>query len=260
MILLKSLMLRALPDLLLFQAKRLHYPGVVRGYRPPHAAVLRALVAPGDHVVDIGANVGWYTRALSELVGPDGRVFSVEPVPPTFALLSHCVRRLGLRNVELFNCAMSDRPGSAVMEVPRYLEGGENFYTARIVSDPRDDARLRAFQVAVSSIDALLAPRLRRMTFVKCDVEGHELAVVRGALATLARWKPALLIEVSGDPDDPRSTAHAVIAQLVELGYGAYRFDGQGLARRRAGQRAVDYFFLNEEQVVRLRRADVPVA
>ncbi|MGH7392429.1 MAG: FkbM family methyltransferase [Candidatus Rokuibacteriota bacterium] len=257
---LKSLLLRALPEPLLFHAKRLHYPGVVRGFRPPHAAILRALIGPGDRVMDVGANIGWYTRAFSELVGATGRVLSVEPVPPTFALLSHCVRRLGLANVELFNCALSDGPGSAVMEVPRYSGGGENFYMARIIGGTTAATALRTFGVAVTSIDALLGDQRDRLAFVKCDVEGHELAVVRGAGVTLGRWKPGLLVEVGDDPDDPGSSAHALASELADLGYAAFWFDGHGLVRRQAGQRAVDYFFLTAEQVARVRRVDVRVA
>jgi FkbM family methyltransferase len=257
---LKSLMLRTLPDPLLARAKRLRYPGVIRKFRPAHADVLRAVMQPGDQVLDIGANIGWYTHTFSNLVGPEGRVFSVEPVPPTFELLTYCVRRLGLRNVELFNYAMSDQPGSATMEVPRYSEGGENFYAARIVGPAPSEAALRTFTVPIASIDELLGPRLTRLTFVKCDVEGHELRVLRGARATLARSHPLLLVEIGGDPDDPTSAAHTVVAELGAGGYAAYRFDGRGLARRQVGQRAVDYFFLTEPWVARLRGANVPVA
>jgi FkbM family methyltransferase len=257
---LKSLMLRTLPDPLLARAKRLRYPGVIRKFRPPHADVLREVMKPGDQVLDIGANIGWYTHFFSHLVGHDGRVFSVEPVPPTFELLSYCVQRLRLRNVELFNYAMSDQPGSATMEVPRYSEGGENFYAARIVGPSAADADLRTFTVPITTIDELLGARLRRLAFVKCDVEGHELSVLRGARATLARCRPLLLVEIGGDPDDTQSSAHAVMAELASAGYIAYRFDGRGLTRRHAGQRAVDYFFLTDAWVARLRRANVPVA
>ena len=64
---------------------------------------------------------------------------SFEPVPATFALLSYCTRRLRLRNVVLHNCAASRADGSAVMTVPHYPAGGENYHAGgssshRIVS------------------------------------------------------------------------------------------------------------------------------
>jgi FkbM family methyltransferase len=257
---LKAAVLRTLPEPLLFQAKRLHYPRAVRMFRPPHAGILQALVEPADWVLDIGANVGWYTRVFSELVGPSGRVLSVEPVPTTFALLEHCVRRLGLDNVDLFNVALSDAPGTAIMEVPRYPDGGDNFYMARIVPADRQSAALRTVAVSVTSVDVLLTGAGARVTLMKCDVEGHELPVMVGAAATLSRCHPALLIEVSYDPDQPGSPAHTLMARLADLGYVAYCFDGRGLARRRPGQRTVDYFFLADKHLTRVRRAGVEIS
>jgi tRNA A58 N-methylase Trm61 len=84
------------------------------------ALVLRHLVSFGDHVVDIGAFVGFYTVYLSRLVGPEGRVYSIEPFPSTFEILTANVRKLSLRNVGLINCAVSDTEGFAEMEVPKW--------------------------------------------------------------------------------------------------------------------------------------------
>ena len=67
---------------------------------------IKYLVKPGDSVLDIGANVGWYTNHLSLLVGEPGKVYSIEPIPETFALLRAVVGELGLSNVESLNYAM----------------------------------------------------------------------------------------------------------------------------------------------------------
>jgi 23S rRNA U2552 (ribose-2'-O)-methylase RlmE/FtsJ len=58
----------------------------------PEYKNLHAFIAPGDWVIDVGANIGHYTKRLSELVGAGGRVIAVEPVPETFALLSSNVQ------------------------------------------------------------------------------------------------------------------------------------------------------------------------
>ena len=93
----------------------------------PDLKVVEHLIKPGDSVVDIGANTGLYTKRMSELVGRDGRVFSIEPVPLTFDILGFNVGKLGLTNVELINCAISDTNGSVIVEVPLYESGEENF-------------------------------------------------------------------------------------------------------------------------------------
>ena len=119
----KKLALRLVPETVLHLVKKIHYARVIRSISPndePDLKVIQRLVAPGHHVADLGANIGIYTKYLSELVGASGRVHSVEPIPLTFDILRSNVRKLGLRNVELKNCAISDTDGYVTMEVPRF--------------------------------------------------------------------------------------------------------------------------------------------
>jgi hypothetical protein len=87
---------------------------------------------------------------------------------------------------------------------------------------------------------------------VKCDVEGHELAVLYGAEKLLRRYRPAWLMEVSGDPDDPASNAAGVVELMRTEGYEVFRFDGRKVRSRVHGDRAVNYFFLRPEHLGRL--------
>jgi len=256
---LKALLLRVAPDPLLFAARRLFYAQAVRRFSVPHARVLRALVRKGECAVDLGANVGWYSRILSELVGPTGRVYSLEPVPPTYALLQRSIRKLRLTNVETINSAASDHNGSISMEVPPYDEGGDNFYQAHIVGDREQHPSYRQFRVSTVSVDALLGNSTRPIGFIKCDVEGHERAAIRGAEDIIRRWLPAMLIEVTTDPDDSRTLGHELFAWLADAGYRAYRFDGEGLVARQPGDRAVDYFFLVARHLRLLEQESIPV-
>ena len=241
---LKSAALRLLPDAVLLPIKRARYLAVVRSFRSPEAEVMAALVRPGDHVLDIGANAGWYTRVLSEAVGPEGRVYSLEPIPLTFGHLAFCVRRLRLANVTLLNCAASREAGSAVMTVPSYPTGGENFYRASLGPDRAGPGSARQFTVELRTVDSLCASAPRPITFIKCDVEGHEADVLEGAARTLERDRPALCVEVSGDPDSPGSAADWIFVNLARLGYVGYRLEAGLLVTRQPGDRAVNYFFL----------------
>jgi hypothetical protein len=81
-------------------------------------------------------------------------------------------------------------------------------------------------QVPLRRLDDLVGPDAARIRFMKIDVEGHEGPVVRGALEILRRSQPALLIEVSGDPDAPASSAARLVQELAALGYRAYWWDG----------------------------------
>ena len=88
---LKTQALRYLPEPLLQSIKARHYARMLRSFtidQEPDLKLVQHLVKPGDTVLDVGANFGVYTRVLSQLVGPAGRVISVEPVPQTFSILS----------------------------------------------------------------------------------------------------------------------------------------------------------------------------
>src|SRR5262249_676416 len=161
------------------------------------------LVRPGSHVIDVGANFGLYTKFLSELVEETGRVYSVEPVALTYQILVSNLKRLRLHNVEPFNLAISEDEGDAEMQIPRYPSGGENFYDARIVTALSSES-IRTVKVHSRPLDDLFGD-LRQIDFIKCDVEGHELACLRGATTILRKAKPAWLIEVSGNPDNRHS-------------------------------------------------------
>ena len=248
---LKRFALRFLPDRVLQRIKKTHYAAKLRATtddREPDLKVVRHLVPPGGVAVDLGANFGVYTRFLSELVGATGQVYSVEPVPLTFEILASNVRALGLANVELLNVAVSSADGAVRMEVPRYASGGENFYEAHIVADEGVEDR-RCVPVEARSLDSLFGHLRDGIDFIKCDVEGHELSALKGAVDLLRKVKPAWLIEVSGSPDNEQSPAREVFALLAERGYEPFWFDGTRLRPRQTGERSVNYFFLTRRHL-----------
>jgi FkbM family methyltransferase len=260
--LLKGLVLRLTPQNILQLMKKVHYARSVRSISEkdePELKVIRHLLAPGHHAADLGANVGVYTNCLSELVGMSGRVYSVEPIPLTFEILRFNVQTWRLKNVELINCAISDINGCATMEVPLYESGGENFYGARVVTEKVQHGPLRRVGVLSATVDSLFSELDPAIYFIKCDVEGHDLSCIRGAIQTIRNSKPAWLIEISGDPDDENSPAHETFAVLLGNGYEAYWFDGTTLRLRRSAKRSVNYFFLTDEHLRVLEQRGLPV-
>jgi FkbM family methyltransferase len=246
----KRLALRFLPDRMLQKLKKIHYAKALRAASEqgePDLKVVRELVGAGSHVIDIGANFGLYTKFLAELVQPTGRVYSIEPIPLTYEILTANLKRLKLRNVEPFNLAVSDDDAEVRMVVPQYRSGGENFYEARIIESPTGSA-MRSVRVQSRALDSLFG-HLRSIDFIKCDVEGHELACLRGAQSILRVAKPAWLIEVSGNPDDQRSSAGEVFRIMGETGYMPFWFDGRHLRQRERGDRSVNYFFLTRRHL-----------
>ena len=170
---------------------------------------LASWVSDGDWVLDVGANLGHYTARLAALVGEHGRVLAFEPVPDTFECLSANVRRLGLRNVSLFNVAVCDRWGVVWMTVPSFDSGWPNPYEAHIGASPG------AVPVLGIAIDSLAIPASVKL--VKIDVEGQELGALRGMRALLERDRPTLIVETFSAEVD---------AWLGALGYQGERLPG----------------------------------
>lgn len=175
--------------------------------------LLDSLVGDGDWVVDVGANVGHYTARLSQLVGSSGRVIAFEPVPATFELLASNVARLPFANVTLLNAAASDATRTTGISMPKFDSGLTNFYMARL-GDGAGDLSVLTLQV-----DALAIPE--KVSLVKVDAEGHEMSVLRGMTALLARDHPTLIVEENSPEIAPF---------LRRFGYDAERLAGSSNA------------------------------
>lgn len=155
-------------------------------------ARLPELLAPGDWAIDVGANVGHYTKRMSDLVGPSGRVLAFEPVPATFELLAANVGRFRHANVSLFNAAVSSGLQVLGMSLPRFDCGLTNYYEAQLTPDGG------AMRVLTMSLDSLqIGPPIR---LVKIDAEGHEEAVISGMVKLIERHRPTLIVETWSEP------------------------------------------------------------
>ena len=252
----KRMIASVVPERVLLQLKKRYYLRLLRkdsdDLMETDARALPLLVRPGDFVIDVGAFVGFYTQRLSRLVGPNGIVWSFEPMPQTFEILSDAVRRLELRNVRLFPFAVSDRVEKTSMEIPRYDGGGESWWDARIVHDGESHPErhggapgtLRRVDIATRTLDSVVAGVDRPLTFVKIDAEFHELQCVHGAMATLGRWHPAVQVETLETDDREGSGFRALLDAFATLGYTPHTFDGTRFHARRPGDTSQNLFFL----------------
>lgn len=189
-----------------------------RGHREPDMMALNSLVSPGDSVADIGANVGVYTNELSSLVGPTGHVYAFEPILDTFEILQAVISKAHLSNVRLFNVALGSQPAEHEMVIPD-LGGFTGYYWAHFAQNGDSGRREK---VKVVTLDELCKTNtIGRLNFIKCDVEGGELEVIRGALELVRSQLPGWLLEVS------RETSHEVFRMLKGFGYQAFVYDSR---------------------------------
>ena len=180
---------------------------------------LREWVHEGDWVLDVGANIGHYTLRLSQLVGPSGRVFAFEPMADTFELLAANVARSHAGNVTLMNVAASESVGRAGMSLPVFDSGLDNYYMAGITGGEGP------INVVTMPIDFLQLPH--RVSFVKIDVEGHELQAIRGMINLLKRDRPVLVVEgFSTEVADILSVAGYMFSDLPKSSNRIYHIEG----------------------------------
>jgi len=155
----------------------------------PEYPILDSLLSTGDWAIDVGANIGHYTKRMSEIVGEHGRIIAFEPIGDTFSLLAANLQAFRYKNVSLLNAAASDQTGIAGMSIPHFENGMRNYYEASITTNGD------GLQAMTLAIDSLCLPSAVQL--VKIDAEGHELNVLRGMTQLLSRDKPVLIIEVS---------------------------------------------------------------
>lgn len=219
-------MVAHLPDSWQQPVRRAHFRWQIRrnrfGRDIPEYDLLQSLVRPGDWVIDVGANVGHYTKRLSDLVAEEGRVLALEPVRDTFAILASNVGLFSLSNVSLLNVAASDGAGLAHIEIPNFQSGLRNYYRAAITPAGA------GLTVVTQRLDALELPH--RVALIKVDAEGHDVQVLNGAEGLLRRDAPALLVEEIG-PDGE--------AFLARLGYRATALEGTANTLYRNPQPAI---------------------
>jgi FkbM family methyltransferase len=186
-------------------------------------AFLRGNVAPGQTALDVGANKGAYTWWLARAVGRRGRVVAFEPQPDLARRLRRAVRGRSFRHVRVEAVALSDRSGEGSLHTP----GAAHWEATLEARAPRAGSVSRA--VPVWRLDEFL-PRLglERVDFIKIDVEGHELAVLHGAAAVLARDRPTLLLECEGRHRADGDVS-VVFDHLAARGYRGAWFGAAGL-------------------------------
>ncbi|GAA1574646.1 FkbM family methyltransferase [Streptomyces globosus] len=199
-------------------------------FEEDEVAGLRAFVPPGAVCVDVGAEYGLYTWVLSALAGPSGRVHCVEPLPGPHRWLRAAAGLLGARNVTVHRAALAARHGQGTLSLP--IRRGLPVHGRAYLTDGADGpgpnaefAAARAVGAPVRTLDDLVHEAgLDRLTFVKADVEGAELAVLEGGSAALRRHRPTLLLEIEHRHLAKYGARPAdVLGHLRDLGYRAHR-------------------------------------
>jgi FkbM family methyltransferase len=169
--------------------------------------LFQQILQPGSVVVEAGANIGAHTVVLARSAGPQGAVYAFEPQRVIFQLLCANLALNGHTHVVCRCEALGDAAGT--INVPHLdYRVSANFGGLQLGGEGPGE------KVPVSTIDSL---QLKRCNLIKVDVEGMELAVLRGAAETIERCRPVLYVE-----NDRLQNSPPLIEYLMSLGYLLY--------------------------------------
>jgi FkbM family methyltransferase len=190
-------------------------------------AALR-LVVPGRAVLDVGANIGFWSVPLGLACKRAGTAcFAFEPCPSNASRLRRNVHLNGLDEfVTVHEFALSDRRGEMALSLREDFADGAETGNAALVDAP--STRFATIPVALRRLDEVWAQREEQIGLVKLDVEGHELPVLEGGRQVLQRHRPVILCEwntgyrATGTRHDP----HPINALLQSLHYSCALHDG----------------------------------
>ena len=180
-------------------------------HEPLATKLLMETLKPGMNAVDIGGNIGYYAMLEARLVGPEGKVIAIEPMPDNSEQLCNNIKINGYQNIRIHKVAIGDRDGTALM----YITGKSNWHSLHPPVSAKGELK-----VPVSTLDSLLMPyNLASVDLVRMDLEGYEIVVIEGMKWTLEKYGPRLLVELH-----PLLVGTAAMEKylrsLENLGYG----------------------------------------
>jgi len=165
---------------------------------------LEAVVAPGDVCFDVGAAGGIYMYLLARRAGPSGRVHAFEPRPRPCRAIGRARRLLRMDTVSVHRVGFANERGAVEILIPSWH--GVLFATRAFLAPthgkdekqiPDGFTSMRSLTIPMTTIDHFVVDgTVRRIDFIKADVEGAELALLKGARMSIERWRPTILLEI----------------------------------------------------------------
>ncbi|MBA3721546.1 MAG: FkbM family methyltransferase [Parachlamydiaceae bacterium] len=182
-------------------------------WEPNTKQIIEYSAVPNSIAVDIGAHIGTHSLTMSKCVGPEGKVFSFEPQRKIFREFVMNMKLNKIKNVTAIRCALGALPGTIEMEATVVgNEGGTGIGTG---GDKAPMFTLDQFN-------------LDNVSFIKIDVENTEEHVLTGAMGTIMRNRPIILLEILGNNNQPvpdrEKRVSEIVQRLIKMNYNVEYF------------------------------------
>lgn len=172
-------------------------------YEPVETYLIRKLVKPGDSVVDVGANIGYFTLIMAQIVGGDGKVLAFEPDKKLFNILTKNIENNGYRNVVLFNKGLSDQNSTSFLYLDKYYSLDNRIYSSASSAEK--------VEITLVKLDDLISEYSPQVDLIKIDIQGAEGLAFRGmgniirtnpTIKIITEFWPCSLQKVGTEPDE----------------------------------------------------------
>ena len=213
---------------------------------------LRRFIPEDAVVLDVGGHAGQFAKLFARMA-PKGHVYTVEPGSYALSIMRPAIRFNRLRNITILPVGLSDSPGTVTLHVPIKKSGSIGYGLSHIadITEQRDHRPSISDTISLTTIDRIaVSEDLRRLDFIKADIEGWEFRMIAGAEQTLLRFRPSLMVEVTSETlARAGDTPESLFSYFASIDYDGYilepdmkRFQPVELARKN------DVFFVPSER------------
>ncbi|MEO6406147.1 MAG: FkbM family methyltransferase [Ferruginibacter sp.] len=199
------------------------------------------LISKGDTVLDIGANLGYYSNLFIKWIGPRGKLYSVEPVKPFQEILHWKLDKYP--NVIIFPYALGNEEKKITLVIPvghAYLKTGLPH-----VLEEKESGQIESYQHSFDAemkIPSKLFASVGQVNFIKCDIEGYEEYVLPEMKGIIETYLPIVQVETWG------THKKAVDELFSSLGYNQYQLQDNKLVlfKNLSASQGDDYIFIHQ--------------
>jgi FkbM family methyltransferase len=234
------------------------FKALTKQHHTAFASRVVALIPTDAVVIDVGAHAGQFTKLFAAMA-PQGKVYASEPGSYALSILKRVVALRGLKNVVVTSQGFSDRECVEVLHVPLKKSGSVGFGLSHIGAESTSSGRMtRTEQISLTTIDQFVAQhQLKRVDFIKADIEGWEFNLLAGARETLKQYNPSLLLEVDESMlARAGASPQAIFSAFDGLGYCFFRTDekqGYRCWQVNGFEGNGDYLFMPQEKASALK-------
>lgn len=251
---------------ILLAAFRTYFRNIKGRKFEPEILFLKNILNKGDVCFHIGASDARHSYVMSKLIGKEGQIYAFEPSSHSYGHLVLMGKLHNIKNLHTYNLAVSDKASTVCLVTPEKSTGhaGRSFayITETHQSDiKRADIKADKFikeEVKSVSVDNFVSDNnITKVDFIRCDTEGSEMLIINGAIKTIEKHKPNLLIEIHSDAlkEVFNSSASEASGFLFNLGYHMFREDDgviHQVTRVDEKEKWKDYFFIHADRISNL--------